>query len=225
MSRSPFWRRAGAGAAPLLLAAAMAAVALLAAAPAPAAQRATPAFGAEDKADIGRIESYLNGIKTMQSRFLQVATDGSSTEGTISLSRPGKMRVEYDPPNPVLIVADGRYLIYFDRELEQVSYLGLDDTPAGFLLQDKIRISGEVAVEGIERRPGVISVTVAKSDDPGEGRLTLVFSDKPLALKKWVVVDHQGVTTNFSLLSPRFGLDLGKELFEFDRPKKPEENR
>ena len=219
MSRTRIWSRAAAVAAPLILA-----VGMLAGGPALPAQRAAPAVSADDKADIGRIETYLDGIKTMQSRFLQVATDGSSAEGTISLSRPGRMRIEYDPPNPVLIVADGHFLIYFDRELEQVSYLGLDDTPAGFLLQDKIQISGKVAVEGIERRPGVISVTVAKIDDPGEGRLTLVFSDKPLALKKWVVVDHQGVTTNFSLLSPRFGIELGRELFQFDRPKSPEEN-
>lgn len=179
-------------------------------------------FTAEDKADIANAEAYLNGLKTMQSRFVQVASDGSYAEGTLSLDRPGKMRIEYDPPSPVLVVADGNFLIYFDKDLQQVSHLGLDDTPAGLLLADKVSLSGKVTVQSIERRAGVLSIALANAKDPNEGRLTLVFSDKPLQLRKWIVTDQQGITTNFSLLSARFGLDLSPDLFKFTRPPDPE---
>jgi outer membrane lipoprotein-sorting protein len=182
-------------------------------------------LSAEDKADVARVEAYLNDIKTLQSRFLQIATDGSSVEGTFSLDRPGKMRIDYEPPSPVLIVADGHYVVYFDKDLQQTTYLSYDDTPAGILLADKIALSGKVQVLGIDRRAGVLSVALANAKDQGEGRLTLVFSDKPLTLRKWIVTDPQSVTTTFTLLNPRQGVTLSPDLFKFQAPKTAPQRR
>ena len=192
-----------------------------------AASRPAPApqLSAEDRADAARVEAYLNGIETLQSRFVQVASNGSYAEGQISIRRPGKMRIEYDAPTPILIVADGSFVIYFDKELEQTTHLGYDDTPAGILLADRISLSGKVKVTGVDRRSGALSLALAKSDDPAEGRLTLAFSDKPLTLRKWVVTDHQGITTNFSLLDPRFAVNLPESLFRFQAPARREENK
>ncbi|MDP7602638.1 MAG: outer membrane lipoprotein carrier protein LolA, partial [Alphaproteobacteria bacterium] len=72
---------------------------------------------AEQQAEIGRVERYLNGTVTLQARFSQIAPDGEVSEGTFYLRRPGRLRFEYDPPNPVLVMADGVWLIYHDREL------------------------------------------------------------------------------------------------------------
>ncbi len=172
-----------------------------------------------DKSDILRIEAYLNNIKTMEARFLQVSSDGDYSEGDIYLSKPGKMRIEYDPPKPVLIVANGRSLAYFDKELEQVSYFSLEDTQAEILLKETISFSSEgLVVTRFERGPGVLRLTVIKGNDPLEGNLTLIFSDRPLGLKKWAVTDAQGIVTNVSLLGPRFGAPLDAKLFDFKPP-------
>ena len=40
-----------------------------------------------DQADIARIEAYLNTIRTMKSRFLQVSSDGDYSEGTLYFSK------------------------------------------------------------------------------------------------------------------------------------------
>lgn len=130
------------------------------------------------------------------------------------------MRIEYDPPVPILIVADGRWLVYYDKELEQVTYAGLDSSPAGLLVRDKVELlKGELTVTGFERGPGVFRVSVQRTGDPGEGALTLVFSDRPLSLRKWAVTDAQGVTTNVSLVSPQADVALKPELFEFKAPE------
>jgi outer membrane lipoprotein-sorting protein len=172
-----------------------------------------------DQADIARIEAYLNTIRTMKSRFLQISSDGDYSEGTLYFSKPGKMRLEYDDPNPNLIVSDGVNLIFFDKELGQVSYFDLDGTQAAILLADNISFStGDVLVTRLERGPGVLRLTVAKESDPLEGNMTLIFSDRPLALKKWTVIDAQGIATNISLLGPRFGVPLGQKLFEVEVP-------
>ena len=171
-----------------------------------------------DKADVTRIEEYLNGLRTLQSRFLQIASNGSTAEGTLYIQRPGRMRIEYDPPTPVLIVADGLHLIYFDKELEQVTHVGLDASPAGILLQEKVALSGDLTITKFERGPSVFRVTVVRGKDTNEGSLTLVFGDSPLSLRKWTVVDPQGVATEVALQNPQPGGTLKPELFKFSAP-------
>ncbi|MDA1089141.1 MAG: outer membrane lipoprotein carrier protein LolA [Proteobacteria bacterium] len=169
----------------------------------------------DDRADISRIEKYLNTIKTLQARFLQVSSDGGFSEGALYFSKPGKMRLEYDDPNPMLIVADGSNLGFYDKELDQVSYFDLDATQAAVLLKENISFSsGGSIVTAFERGPGVLRLTVIKGSNPLEGNITLIFSDRPLSLKKWTVTDAQGVITNISLLDPRFGVTLSQRLFE-----------
>jgi len=208
----------GARAPALLLAAALAWSIAGAPRPAPAAPPTPAALDDSEKADVERIEAYLSGVRTMQARFLQTTSEGSYSEGAIYLSRPGRMRIEYDPPVPIEIVATGRALVFHDRKLEQVSYFGLDSTPASILLAESVQLSGRVTIVGFERGPGAVAVTLVNSDDAGEGSITLVFSDRPLELRKWVVVDAQRVTTTISLFGARFGMDLDPELFEFDDP-------
>ncbi len=135
------------------------------------------------------------------------------------MSRPGRMRIEYDPPVPVLMVATGGMLTYYDRELEQVSHIELDSTPAGILIRKRISLfSEDITATALERGAGVLSMTLVRGDDPLEGSIALVFSDRPLTLKKWVVTDAQGIETMVSLLDTRFNISLDPKLFAFEAP-------
>lgn len=172
-----------------------------------------------DRDDISRIEAYLNRIRTMKARFLQVSSDGEYAEGDLYFSKPGKMRLDYDDPKPVVIVSDGVNLAYYDKELEQVSYFDLESTQASILLRENISFTtGGLIVTQFEKGPGVLRLTVIKESDPLEGNLTLIFSDRPLGLKKWRVTDAQGIVTNVSLLGPRFGMPLSPKLFNVEPP-------
>ncbi len=178
-------------------------------------------FSKTEKADIARVETYLNSIKTIRSRFLQLSSNGAYSEGDIYFSRPGKMRIEYDPPTPILIVADGSQLIYFDKKLNQVSYIGLDSSPAGILISGNISFfSGDLTLTSFKQAANVIRLGVIRTKDPEAGELTLILSDKPLFLKKWEITDAQGITTTVTLTRTRFGIPLNDKLFRFKRPRK-----
>ena len=173
----------------------------------------------QDVADLVRIERHLNGIKTMQARFLQISSDGSYSEGMIHLSRPGRMRIEYDPPNPIMVIADGSSLIYVDKEMKQATAVLLSLTPADLLLRENLSLSSEeILITGFKRSPGIIRVSLVKAVSPLDGQLTLVFSDMPLELRKWAVNDAQGVKTTVSLLGSRFGIKVDKTLFDYEMP-------
>ncbi len=73
-----------------------------AAAAPPAAVTLTP----QDNADLQRIAAYLGGIRTMYAKFRQVVSGGGIATGQLWMARPGRMRFEYDPPSPILLLAE-----------------------------------------------------------------------------------------------------------------------
>ena len=177
----------------------------------------------QDRVDLARIERYLTDIRTLQSRFLQVSSVGVPVEGDLYLNRPGKMRFEYDPPYPAMLMADGLVLLYYDKELKEETYLPLWETPLWFLLRDEVVLDDSVRVVALERGPAVLRVTVEQNEETPQGRVTLVFADQPLTLKKWIVTDAQGVTTEVALIAPRVGVEIDDDIF--DRLKLLREDR
>jgi outer membrane lipoprotein-sorting protein len=172
----------------------------------------------QDQADIQRVEAYLNSIHTLQARFLQVAPDGRLSQGTAWLGRPGHLRFQYDPPNPYLLVTGFGQLIFEDRSINQVTRIPLSRTPLGILLAEHVRLSGSVTVTGIERLPGQLQISMVRTATPGEGSLTLVFSENPLALRQWTVVDAQRRATRVTLYDVEMGVSLNPRLFDFVDP-------
>lgn len=167
---------------------------------------------------INRIQNYLSGISTIVADFTQVAPDGSISTGKFFLQRPGRMRWQYNPPTPILMVADGKELIYYDYELDQISHISLDSTLIGFLAQDKIRFDGKVGIRQFSHEAGVIRITLAQRDKAKDGELMLEFSDSPMVIRNMVVRDATNQVTNVALNNARFGVAIDKELFVFREP-------
>jgi outer membrane lipoprotein carrier protein len=119
-------------------------VAMAAAVAAAGATVAGAAAGARDASSTA-LERYLDGMNSLRTAFTQSVTDarGSETEagaGTLVVVRPGKFRWDYQPRAQAaagdgaasgaaaapgergqLLVADGKNLWFYDRELAQVS--------------------------------------------------------------------------------------------------------
>ncbi len=181
----------------------------------PARAQTTP----QDRADIARIEQYFGGVRTLHARFRQTAPNGAVSEGQAWLSRPGRLRFQYDPPSPFLLVGGSGLLVFHDAKLKQTSNIPLDSTPLGILLQDNLRLSGEVTVTKVARLPGQIQVSLVRTRTPQDGTLTLIFADQPLALRQWAVVDPQRLETRVTLYNVEVGGTFDASLFQFIDPK------
>lgn len=167
-----------------------------------------------------RLEEYLSTMTTIVSDFTQVAPDGTLTNGRFFLERPGKMRWQYNPPTPILMVSNGSELVFYDYELEQVSHIPLDSTLIGFMARPSIRFDKDVGVVDFSEKEGAISVTLAQVDRPDDGLLSLEFSDKPLTLRNMVITDATRQVTTVSLNNARYGIKIDPELFIFRDPRK-----
>ena len=179
------------------------------AAPAPAVL--TP----QDTIELQRFAAYLNGIRTMTARFQQVANNGAVSTGKLWVARPGRMRFEYDPPHPITLLADSTNVYYWDKELNQVSKYELRSTPAWFLLRDPISFGSDVIVTAFEHAGNAVRVTVSEAAQPDAGTLTMMFTENPLTLRQWIVLDQQGKTTNVTLSDLQFGMALDPTLFQY----------
>lgn len=193
-------------------------IAVLATIGAPVAHATSPVvLNAADKKLVQQIETYLNKIKTLQAEFLQISSSGDTAKGEILLSRPKRLRIDYAPPTPILIVANGKYLSYVDTELKQVQHLAIEDTPAAFLLRENFAFNDDkVAITSLQSHAGVIRLSVVQRNDPLAGELTLVFTEGPLILKKWSIVDAQGIITDLTLINARFDFPIDDKRFDSD---------
>ncbi|MFZ0018135.1 MAG: outer membrane lipoprotein carrier protein LolA [Acetobacteraceae bacterium] len=173
----------------------------------------------QDKADLGRIETYLDSLRTLKAHFLQVAPNGALSQGTVWLDRPGRMRFQYDPPSPLLLVAGHGLVVFNDRSLNQTSNIPIGKTPLGILLADHVRLQGDVTVTGMQHLPGQIQVSMVRTASPGDGTLSLIFADNPLALRQWTVLDAQRQETRVTLYNAELGGQFDQKLFQFIDPR------
>ncbi len=182
----------------------------------PVAVAAEPvALSPDQSAAVRRAVRYLNEISTLTARFIQISSNGAYAEGDVIIQRPGKMRFEYDPPHPVLIIANGLSLLFYDREIKQASFLPLWETPLWFLIRKEVTLSEDIVVSAVEQSPGALRITITDKDLSETGSVTLVFSDRPLALKKWEITDAQGILTQVSLINPRYGIEVDPLAFDY----------
>ena len=171
-----------------------------------------------DRASLARIETYLNDLGSMQSSFVQANPDGTHSKGTMYLRRPGKLRFEYDLPDNYLVIAHGEWFIYVDKELDEATYLSVEKTPAYFILKKNINFGNKLRVASFQDANKVFRVEIEQVDEPDSGRVIMIFTDAPLQLRKWQVIDSQGNLTDTTLINPNFDVPLNEELFEYDGP-------
>ena len=161
------------------------------------------------------VEAYFDGLPTLRTGFTQINADGSENRGLIWLWRPGLVRVEYSPPDDVLLVADGTWLIYYDADLDQVSHVPIGSGPFRFLLAEEISLGGDLEMVGLRRGGGLLRVVLQDPEAPDDGTLTLIFDEFPMQIRQWEVFDAQGYLTIVTLTDPVWGESFDRDWFYF----------
>jgi outer membrane lipoprotein carrier protein len=181
---------------------------------APAAQ--TPA---------AQVEQYFSGLSTWSADFRQTIDDGhgkavSSAAGHLVLQRPGKFRWDYAQPSEQLVLADGKQLWFYDKDLAQANVRNLDAglaaTPAmllsgGSKVSDQFNITALPASEGLQwfqlmpKHPDTDFLAVRIGFDKGE-------------LARMLLADKLNQVTTLSFSGAKRNLVLAPDLFTFTPP-------
>lgn len=168
-----------------------------------------------------QITQYLNAEKTWKAQFDQLSPSGALSEGIFYLSRPGHLRFEYTKPEDQLMIADGKWLIHYDKSADEETHLALAETPAELLLRDPVRFDdASVKVVRLSQEGKIVRLELQRVGQEDAGSLTLVFNVDPLRLVQWVVVDAQKQRTVLNLKSLDRGVTLDPKLFVFTKAAK-----
>jgi len=183
--------------------------------------------GKTDNSEIlSKIENYLNNMMTMEADFTQASSNGAIVDGKLYISKPKKLRMEYNEPLPVSIIGDGDYIIYIDKELDQVTHIDYKDIPASILFENNIDFNKKnIKINSIEKDAGTTRLSINYKDSAYAGDLTLVFQNTPFELKQWQVIDAQNISTIVSLYNLNRDIKLDKSLFKYEKNKKKSKNR
>ncbi len=180
---------------------------------------------AQNTENIKKIETYLNNMQSMEAEFVQMSSNGGTAEGRLFIEKPNKIRMEYAAPTNVLIVGDGNYIVYNDTDLDQVTHIDYDDIPATLILAKDIKIDGKkIKVADFYQDSGTTSITLDYIEKGDLGPITLVFSNNPMELKQWKIVDPQSVEVTVSLYNIKKDGALDEKLFKFKDKKSNPKN-
>ena len=174
--------------------------------------RSTP-LDPQQTAVLDRVNGYFNALVHLQGRFTQIGPNGGFSEGRFYISRPGKVRFEYEAPNPLLIVSDGFWVGIEDRKLKTTDKYPLSATPLSLLLDERVNLREEANIIDAREDEGFLSITFEANSGSSPGQLTLIFGSDDLMLRQWVVLDAQGLRTEVSLFDQVAGAPIDPKLF------------
>jgi outer membrane lipoprotein-sorting protein len=164
-------------------------------------------------AAVRKLNDYINGVKYMRGDFSQISPSGKLAKGVFFISKPGKMRFEYAPPVPLMIVSDGKWVMIKNKNKENGDAGPLSKTPLRIVLAEKVDLLKDAVITNFEQGDGLVSVTMEDKGSSIGGQLVLTYDPSRDALQQWVVIDGKGRRTTVTLENVVVGEKPDPKLF------------
>ncbi|MBL6784907.1 MAG: outer membrane lipoprotein carrier protein LolA [Rickettsiales bacterium] len=162
--------------------------------------------------DLSEIENYLNDIKTLKANFLQLDVNGTLAEGSITISKPGKFKWDYQS-QPIQIISDGKTIVFYDKELKQSNFLDVDDSIASLLAEENLSINDDLNVIDFSSTDNGSYLTVSKPNKKDVKQMRLYFSHNPLMISKIDVLDYNNNKIEINLFDIVLNQKISKSEF------------
>ena len=171
------------------------------------------------------LDRYLDGLSSWQAEFAQTVVDSRGKQrvaetGRFIVRRPGQFRWETGSGPAQTMVADGRNLWFYDRDLEQVTVkparTALTATPA-MLLVGGINLRDHFEITDLPKSMGLEWVAVKPRGADAEfrsARLGFVGND----LRRMEIEDKLGQKTALVFSKTQRNATLAADTFVFQSP-------
>ncbi len=174
-----------------------------------------PAEAAAGSASVDAIATHFSGVKTLTGEFVQFGPRGEQTGGTFYISRPGKIRFNYEKPSPIRVVADGKSVVVNNKKLDTWDIYPLDKTPLKLLLSDKIDFSGD-RLKSVKEESDLTTLVMTDKKIFGNAKITMMFDPKSYELRQWTITDAQGLDTTVMIFNTKEGVKFESKMFDID---------
>ena len=174
--------------------------------------------GAEKQKIINAANRAINSLGKIEGQFTQRNPDLSISTGKFYLSRPGKMRFEYNAPSQLVMVSNGTNVGISDRRLKNLNQYPLKSTPLYFLLKSHVDIAKELNVTAVVKVGNSSVIYLRDNKKQTQGELRLVF-DGNMQLTEWAVINQQNQMTYVKLQNVKTVSNIPAKLFVIDDPR------
>ncbi|HUH49362.1 MAG TPA: outer membrane lipoprotein carrier protein LolA [Mycoplana sp.] len=159
-----------------------------------------------------RIADHFSSVKTMMGEFVQFGPRGEQTGGKFYISRPGKIRFNYEDPSPMRVISDGRTVVIGNRKLKTWDVYPLSKTPLNLLLGNRIDLSTRM-VRGVKEEADLTTIVLGDRNMFGDSTITMMFDPKTYDLRQWTIRDAQGKDTSVMIFNVKTGVQLDAKIF------------
>lgn len=174
--------------------------------------------------EIAAVERYLNSYYTYSANFKQSNLSGQISYGKLFISKPEKIRCEYNQPTSLLLIMNGSKITYYDKELDEISHASSDVNALKILSMENVKFE-KFKLAHAEKEHGFVSFTFTeKSKELKEDMaITMRFTYPQVDLKELVILTEDN-QVNMIFDNPIYNQSLSKELFYFNRVKNNKNN-
>lgn len=171
------------------------------------------------------ISGWFNGIETLHAKFQQYNPDGSIDTGVLYIKRPGRMRMEYDSQDALLVVGGGSVALYDGINDQRADRYPLRSTPLWHILRRDVDLGRPGAIKAFNKYEDLTRITAYDSDAPESGRVVFEFAngDGTIKLDGWNIRNALGETVTVRLREPEYGIPLSELLFSIRAENKKRE--
>lgn len=159
-----------------------------------------------------KIADHFASVKTMMGEFVQLSPDGNQVAGKFFISRPGKLRFNYEKPSAVRVISDGKNLAVGNQKLKTWSLYPLRTTPLKLLLSDKIDLSAKT-VKSVTEDENLTTIVMGNKSVFGKSTITMMFDPETYELRQWTIKDAQGKDTTVMIFNIETGVDFARSVF------------
>ena len=160
-----------------------------------------------------QIEKFFKNFSTLEANFIQVSPSGNVSNGKIYLDLPGKLRLDYEYPDSLLITCKGFWIVIQDRNTKTTNNIPVKSSPFATLLENKLFLSNQNLKTEYSTEAGIISLKIKSKNNDKPESLVLEFSESPFSLKKWVIRDSLGENTTVLIQNAKYNNKLSHLLF------------
>ena len=171
------------------------------------------------------VDKYLSGVATWSADFTQTIDDGHgkiarSAAGKLYLQKPGKFRWDYTQPSEQMILADGKQIWFYDKDLQQANVRDMDaslaNTPA-VLLSGGGSVGSQFDVTSLPPSDGLQWYQLIPKRPDTDFRLVRIGFNKG-DLASMFLADKLNQVTQLTFTNPQRNLKLAPDLFSFVPP-------
>tara|TARA_B100000900_G_C20590030_1_gene721212 strand:+ start:2149 stop:2766 length:618 start_codon:yes stop_codon:yes gene_type:complete len=160
-----------------------------------------------------KIENFFKKLETLEADFIQVSPSGDVSSGKVFLDLPGKLRIDYEKPNNLLITSKGSWIVIQDRDSKSTNNIPLKSSPFSMLLKNKFILKSKNLNTEYNVSSGIVSLKIKSYDNEKPESLILEFSENPFSLKKWIIIDTFGESTTVLIQNAKYNMKLSHLLF------------